>query len=82
VPSSSRVVRAARAESVTIASSRGRDVRLSPTQTESKYPDASARTADSNRASGGTPNSTARFGRLRPNFTAAARRDMAPSFRS
>src|SRR5260221_3724764 len=67
VPSCTRRVRAASAESVTIASRRGLDRKLSPTQTESKSAEASARSATSRSALIGMPNSTARFGKLRPN---------------
>ena len=83
VPSFMRRVRAARADSVTTASRRGLDVRLSPTHTDPKWPEASARSAVSSRRLGGMPNSTARFGRLIPNSTASSPRSVMadPSFR-
>ena len=67
VPSLTRRVRAAMAESSTRDSSRGLAKRLSPTQTESNAPEASACSETSSSSSLlVAPNSTPRFGRLSP----------------
>src|SRR5262245_25715384 len=69
VPNLTCCVRAAMADSVTIASARGFDSRLSPTQIPSKYPDASAVSAALSRSSNvAQPKSIARVDRLRPNW--------------
>ena len=67
VPSRTRRVRAAMAERSTSDSRRGLAKMLSPTQTESKAPDASA-CSEMARSSSTlvAPNSTPRFGRLNP----------------
>jgi hypothetical protein len=68
VPNRTRCVRAAMADSVTSASARGLDSRLSPTQMPSKYPDASAVWAAVSRSSSVPhPKRIARVDRLRPN---------------
>src|SRR5215467_15754585 len=69
VPKRIRCVRAAMADSVTSASARGFDSRLSPTQMPSKYPDTSAVWAAVSRSSSVPhPKRTARVDRLSPNF--------------
>ena len=80
VPSRTRRVRAAMAESSTSDSSRGLANRLSPTQTESKAPEASAASASSISSSTlVAPNSTPRLGRLNPKR--GARRSAETSIR-
>jgi len=67
VPSRTRRVRAAIAESSTRDSSRGLAKRLSPTQMESKTPEDSACSETASSSSTlVAPNSTPRFGRLSP----------------
>jgi hypothetical protein len=74
VPNRTLRVRAARFDSMTMESSRGLWMKLSPTHTDSKAPDSSARAADANRSSTVvSPNRTPRLGRLRPHRVGRSR---------
>ena len=74
VPSRTLRVRAARFDSMTMESSRGLWMKLSPTHTDSKAPDSSASAADANRSSTVvSPNSTPRLGRLKPHLVDKSR---------
>ena len=69
MPSFTRLVRTAIADSVTTASTRGLDSRLSPTQTPWKRPEFSAVSAMSSRSSSvPQSNRTARVDSEMPNF--------------